>query len=101
MTIRVDPANNEIRALLDMADFSGQEVLEIGCGDGRLTWRYAERARHVMAIDAYAESITRAKENIPEGLKGMVEFQHIALEDFAAASKSATFDIAILAWSLC
>ena len=35
MTIKVDPARNETRALLDMADFGGKEVLEIGCGDGR------------------------------------------------------------------
>ena len=36
MTIRTDPENNETRALLDMANFGGQHVLEIGCGDGRV-----------------------------------------------------------------
>jgi SAM-dependent methyltransferase len=60
MTIRVDPENNEIRTLLELADFRGQLVLEIGCGDGRLTWRYAGRAEHVMAIDPFAASIARA-----------------------------------------
>ena len=42
MTIRTDPENNETRALLDMANFGGQHVLEIGCGDGRVTWLYAD-----------------------------------------------------------
>lgn len=35
MTITQDPENNETRALLDMVDFSGKHVLEIGCGERR------------------------------------------------------------------
>lgn len=99
MTIRVDPENNETRALFTLADFGGQQVLEIGCGDGRLTWRYADRAAHVTAIDPFAEGITRARENLPEELQGRVEFHHIAFEDFAAREPS-TFDRTILSWSL-
>ncbi len=101
MTIRVDPENNEPRALFDLADFSGQRVLEIGCGDGRLTWRYAGKAGHVTAIDPFADAITRAKENIPDELKSRVEFRHIAFLDFAADSEASTFDRVILSWSLC
>lgn len=101
MAIRVDPENNETRALFDLADFSGQHVLEIGCGDGRLTWRYAGRAAHVTAVDAWAEGIARARENLPGGLQGRVEFQHAAFLDFAAASEPSAFDLAILSWSLC
>jgi len=97
-----EPHDNQSRprALFDLADFNGQRVLEIGCGDGRLTWRYAGKAGHVTAIDAFAESIARAKENMPDELKGRVEFRHIAFEDFAVASESSTFDRAILSWSL-
>ena len=101
MAIRVDPENNETRALFDMADFSGQHVLEIGCGDGRLTWRYAGKAAHVTAIDPFAESIARAKENLPSDLEGRVDFHHVAFEDFAATCEPSTFDIVLLSWSLC
>ena len=101
MAIRVDPENNETRALFDLPDFIAQHVLEIGCGDGRLTWRYADRAAHVTAIDPFTEGITRARENLPGELRGRVEFHHIAFEDFAAASEPSTFDMAILSWSLC
>lgn len=101
MTIRVDPENNETRALFDRANLSGQHVLEIGCGDGRLTWRYASRAAHVTAIDPFAESIARARENLPDELRGRVELHHMAFEGFAAINGSSTFDTAILAWSLC
>ena len=98
--IRVDPENNEPRALFALADFHGQRVLEIGCGDGRLTWRYADKAAHVTAIDPFEASITRAKENTPDDLKSRVEFRHIGFDDFAAESRSSMFDIAILSWSL-
>ena len=60
MAIRTDPENNETRALFDMANFAGQDVLEIGCGDGRLIWRYANRAAHVTAIDPAANQIALA-----------------------------------------
>jgi 2-polyprenyl-3-methyl-5-hydroxy-6-metoxy-1,4-benzoquinol methylase len=100
MSVKVDPENNEPRALFALADFNNRRVLEIGCGDGRLTWRYADKAAHVMAIDPFEGSITRAKENTPEALKSRVEFRHTGFDDFAATNESSTFDIAILSWSL-
>lgn len=99
MGIRQDPENNETRALFDLADFAGQHVLEIGCGDGRLTWRFAGKAAHVTAIDPFAESIAQARASLPPELQGRVEFHHIAFADFAA-SRPAIFDTAILSWSL-
>lgn len=101
MTITVDPEDNEPRALLDLADLDGQRVLEIGCGDGRLTWRYADRAAHVTAIDPFGGSIAKANENVPDDLRGRVEFRHIAFDDFATASDTSIFDVVILSWSLC
>jgi 2-polyprenyl-3-methyl-5-hydroxy-6-metoxy-1,4-benzoquinol methylase len=100
MTIRSDPENNEIRALFDLVDFSGGAVLEVGCGDGRLSRRYAEAAAHVTGIDPFEQAIRRAKANQPDSLRSQVEFHNIDFEDFAAARESDTFDIAILSWSL-
>jgi 2-polyprenyl-3-methyl-5-hydroxy-6-metoxy-1,4-benzoquinol methylase len=99
MTVRVDPENNETRALLDLIDFTGKRVLEIGCGDGRLTWRYANTAEHVIAIDPKADAITQARENLPEELKGRVEFHQFAFEDFSATSRPSSFDSIIFSWS--
>ncbi len=101
MAVRVDPENSETRALFDMVNFDGQHVLEIGCGDGRLTWRYADRAAHVTAIDPVAKQIALAREHLPGELQDRVEFRHIAFEDFVAASAPSIFDIVILSWSLC
>lgn len=101
MTIRTDPENNETRALLDMVNFTGQHVLEIGCGDGRMTWRYADKAFHVTAIDPSAKQIALARKQLPTQLRDRIDFQDIAFEDFTAASAPSAFDIVILSWSLC
>ena len=101
MAIRTDPENNETRALFDMVSFRGQHVLEIGCGDGRLTWRYADRAAHVTAIDPAAKLIALAREQLPRQLQDRIELRSIAFEDFAAASAPSVFDIVILSYSLC
>jgi 2-polyprenyl-3-methyl-5-hydroxy-6-metoxy-1,4-benzoquinol methylase len=101
MMIRIDPENNETRALFELADFSNKHVLEIGCGDGRLTWRYADKAAHVTAIEPGADQVTLARENLPEHLQGRIDFHAVALEDFASNSKPSIFDLIILSYSLC
>ena len=101
MTIKVDPENNEPIALFALANFTGQHVLEIGCGDGRLTWHYADKAAHVTAIEPSAEQVAIAKENLPNNLQGKVEFHAVGLEDFAAESNPSVFDLIILSYSLC
>ncbi|HSG44988.1 MAG TPA: class I SAM-dependent methyltransferase [Anaerolineales bacterium] len=97
----LDPENNESRALFEFADFTNKHVLEIGCGDGRLTWHYADRAAHVTAIEPSAEQVATAKKNTPYNLQGKVEFHAATLEEFAAKSKPSIFDLVILSYSLC
>ena len=99
MTVRVDPENNETRALFAMADLIGRRVLEIGCGTGRLTRRYAGRAAHVTAIDRWAEGIARAKASLPGDLHSRVEFRHTSLTDLIS-SQPPSYDMVILAYSL-
>jgi 2-polyprenyl-3-methyl-5-hydroxy-6-metoxy-1,4-benzoquinol methylase len=101
MAIRIDPENNETRALFDMANFDGQHVLEIGCGNGRVTWRFADKAAHVTGIDPDARQIALAREQLPSQLRDRIEFHRIAFEEFASASEASAFDIVILARSLC
>jgi trans-aconitate 2-methyltransferase len=54
--------------LLSMLDFKGNEkVLDIGCGDGKLTALIAEQLPqgHAVGIDSSAEMITLAEKNYP------------------------------------
>ena len=101
MAIRTDPENKETRALLDMVNFSGKHVLEIGCGDGSKTFRYADKAARVTAIDPDSKQIALAREQMPSQLQDRIEFHNSAFEDFATACAPAAFDIVILAESLC
>ena len=96
--VRCDPEDTETAALLDVADFRGKRVLEIGCGDGRLTWRYAAGAVHVTAIDPKADDIATAIEDCPASLRNHVEFRATRLEDYHPPRE--LFDLALLSWSL-
>lgn len=51
MAIRSDAAGNELSYLLDMLAGDLGSVLEVGCGDGRLTRKYAGRAARVFGVD--------------------------------------------------
>jgi 2-polyprenyl-3-methyl-5-hydroxy-6-metoxy-1,4-benzoquinol methylase len=92
-----DPDGAEARVLGDVADFSGRRVLEVGCGEGRLTWLYAPRARQVLGIDPDEEQISLARANTPPELADRVRFEVGEAEDL---SKTAVFDVAFLSWSL-
>jgi len=99
MSVLLDPEENEIQALFNLFDdFTGKSVLEIGCGDGRLTWRYAEHAARVVALDLDVGKLKKTFEH-RFGDFSHVNFLNEGLEPFAARNRE-KFDIAILAWSL-
>jgi ubiquinone/menaquinone biosynthesis C-methylase UbiE len=98
MPVLLDPEDTETKALHDYADFNGKRVLEIGCGDGRLTWRYADRAASVVAIDPKTEDIGTALEDCPAELRDKIEFRVARLEELDIPAEK--FDLALLSWSL-
>lgn len=51
MATEIDPARVMPRAILNATDFRDQRVLEVGAGDGRLTFQYAAEPRSVVGID--------------------------------------------------
>jgi SAM-dependent methyltransferase len=97
----VDPEGHEIGALSDLVELGNREVLEIGCGDGRLTWRYADATAHVTAIDPFPDAIERARQRLVEEPDERIDLCRASFEDFASSSGSSRFDVSILSWSLC
>ena len=94
-----DPEREETRVIHDLVDFAGADVLEVGCGDGRLTWRYASDARSVLAIDPDASAIDGARASLPDDLRHIVTFETADITN--APLPAAAFDVVVLAWSLC
>ena len=99
MSILIDPSGNETQVLFDLCpDWAGKTVLEIGSGDGRLTWRYAERAARVVALEPEEKTHLLALKNRPREM-GHVELRKIGFEAFTRQNKE-RFNLALLSWSL-
>ena len=99
MTIILDPEHNESHALLNLPiAWTGSSVLEIGSGDGRLTWRFADRVARVVAIEPDTGKHKTALADLPSGFEH-VEFLNLGLDEFVKPNKE-KFDLAILSWSL-
>jgi ubiquinone/menaquinone biosynthesis C-methylase UbiE len=98
MSLQKDPDHNEIKHLRTFVDFTDKRVLEIGCGEGRLTWQYAKDARSVTAVDLDTDALQIARVDRPFDLEKHVQFAS-ANSEYLPFSKE-KFDIAILAWSL-
>lgn len=100
MSILLDPENNETPAFLELCgDLTGRRVLEVGSGDGRLTWRYANLAAAVTGIEPDKGRVRRARQALPQELRRKVRFFTGDLEQYAARPRK-RFDLAVLAWSL-
>ncbi len=99
MRSTMDPEEAETRVLHSLADFRGRDVVEVGCGDGRLTWRFAEHAASVLAFDPDPELIRIAREEAPAPLRSKVTFQVADIQEIDLPRGA--FDVALLSWSLC
>ncbi len=98
MGTRLDPECTETRAVHELVDFRGKDVLEVGCGDGRLTWRFAHEAASVLAIDTDEASIATATKQTPDVLKSKVTLRVVDIGVMETAEDA--FDLAVLSWSL-
>ncbi len=94
----LDPEGAHLAALRRLTDFGGQRVLELGCGDGRLTIPVAADAAYVLAFDPDAEAVGRARRSLPAELAARVEYR--AVSGTAIEVERCSFDLALFSWSL-
>lgn len=97
MTLQTDPERNETQYLHRFADLANIRVLEIGCGEGRLTWQYANKARSVIGMDLDVDALRVASIDRLSDLKNKVSFA--CADSIRLPFQKEEFDIAILAWS--
>lgn len=98
MHTAIDPEGRETAALFAAADFRGASVLEIGCGNGRLTRRYAATTRRAVGLDPSAESVNAAHRDRPADL--MRRLVYVQAGASALPMAEAEFDVVLFGWSL-
>ncbi len=98
MTVQKDPEGNESKTLKEVANFKDQRVLEIGCGDGRLTRKYSRLVRNVIGIDIDAQELRIANFENSADLRNRVFF--VRSDSISLPFPKNSFDLALLSWSL-
>jgi 2-polyprenyl-3-methyl-5-hydroxy-6-metoxy-1,4-benzoquinol methylase len=73
-------------------------VLEVGSGDGRLTWRYAGLAAEVLGIDPDREAVAVARASTPPELRERDRFE--VASPVERDEPRGHFDLAFFSWSL-
>lgn len=97
MSTRKDPEGNEKKYLHKFADFANKRVLEIGCGEGRLTRQYAKAPLSTVGLDSDHDALRVALIDSPHDLRNKVCFTRAQAEHLPFSKNK--FDLAILAWS--
>ncbi len=99
MTIVMDPAGSEIRALRRLLEWRRRSILEIGCGEGRLTLRLAAFSpAHIEAIDPDAARLREARTSLPRRYRSRISY-HLGYAESLKYPRD-QFDLAVFSWSL-
>ena len=93
-----DAQGAEPAAIAAAADLDGKRVLEVSCGEGRLTRFAAEHALEVYAFDPDGERVRTAEAALAPELRKRVSF---GVHDADALDvERRRFDLALCGWSL-
>ncbi len=95
---RRDPEDIERRFLQPYIPQFGGRVLDIGCGDGRLTWLTARSAGLAVGMDIDMEELRNANSRHPDAFSAKVGFAAAVGE--AMPFVNDVFNLAIFSWSL-
>ena len=98
MALQKDVEKHETKALHKLVVFKDQRVLEVGCGEGRLTWEYARAARQIVGVDPDSDALRVASYDVPDDLRKTTTFACASSLKLPFPNES--FDIALLSWSL-
>lgn len=88
----------EVRVIQRLATLQRKRILEIGCGDGRLTEQFARLASRVVALDPDPASIRSARKAANETGIRNVSYRVGAAE--RVRFSGGPFDVALFSWSL-
>ncbi len=99
MALVIDPAGKEIEALQKAVEWKDKRILEIGCGDGRLTLRLAAFGpQHIEAIDPNPAQVRLARQNRPKRDGKRIRY-HVG-QAGSLKYPDDQFDIVVFSWVL-
>jgi len=94
----IDPDGVEIVTIKELVDLRDLRIVEIGCGDGRLTFECGREAASVVAVDSDEDAIRKARAETPNALRRRIRFE---VADAAELElPKGEFDLALFSWSL-
>jgi SAM-dependent methyltransferase len=95
----IDPSDIELSTLRSLGDFAGRRVLEIGAGDGRLSWPLAVGAALWLAVDNDRDELRAAAEDLRRS--PLAPLRLLQADGQALSLGTGCFDVALFTWSLC
>jgi predicted RNA methylase len=98
MAMVVDPDGVELETILGLVDLRERQVVEVGCGDGRLSFACAQAGARVFGFDPDEEAIEVARAETPRNLRKRVSFEVADAAEIDLPSRK--FDLALFSWSL-
>jgi ubiquinone/menaquinone biosynthesis C-methylase UbiE len=79
--MKIDAGGLEIRKLREFGAFLGATLLEVGCGDGRVTAQLAGRVDRLVALDPSAHDLRKAAVRIKRALFCMASGEWLPFPD--------------------
>ena len=98
MAISVDPQGRELRALERLTRWRNREVLEVGCGEGRLTARLATLGCRICAMDTDPSLVRRARRALGARRRQSITFRVGSAERLPY--RALEFDAVVFSWAL-
>ena len=94
----VDPDGVELAAIRELVDLDGLSVVDVGCGEGRLTFACASAGANVFGFDPDEDAIACARAETPRALRGSGRFEVGDAAEINLPRRK--FDLALFSWSL-
>ncbi len=99
MPLLIDPIGYEITMLKKAVSWKGIRVLEVGCGEGRLTLRLASLGpSRIDAFDPDPARVRRARRLLPTTFRDTIHYSVGKAERIK--HPDGVFDLAIFSWAL-
>jgi 2-polyprenyl-3-methyl-5-hydroxy-6-metoxy-1,4-benzoquinol methylase len=94
----LDPDGVEAATIRELVDLDGARVLDVGCGDGRLSVVCAREGAEVFAFDPDEDVVAIARTETPRELRKRLRFEVAHAREIELPKGE--FELALFSWSL-